>query len=455
MGPIHRRKATDQRPLREVGINPGMTLEVQPPKQARIIVNPRPFLGAGAEILQFVYAELRDVGGFINRIQNGISELSVESYGTRWVLYDPATGRYLDDIVKGDSRVLWTAGIPNEDGDTFLDVRPPPGQVEQANVWQWWRGLTTELKVAVVAGLFGIVVAIVAGSFNLGVAIFNRVYASPTPTPVVSPVSKPSSSSTLTPAPSLHWGDYEFQIEFADQTAVIDRDGRQVFKFPEEHNVVYDIEFSTDVQDPDLSFPGDPTRRPPHGQADNRDFGHVELGGHTAKHVHIYGAMKKGKGPITALLQFTYLTSGEPPRFVGAQVEPTASRESRRKDVDLTIVPVTYQGPNGPNVFKFSAGANSETGGQSAFDLPDWHPSLGRINSVSLAAQNAEITHDRGNASFEKGDSERKTVIMRGAHWGYVDLYLNRENNTIKIGGAVLDWKDPLHVTVMYTVSDR
>jgi formylglycine-generating enzyme required for sulfatase activity len=127
-------KQLDKRPLREVGINPGMTLEVQPPKQAIIIVNPRPFLGAGAETLQFVYAELRDVGGFVNRIQTWIPELSVESYGTRWVLYDPATGRYFDDIVKGDSRVLWTAGIANED-DTFLDVRPPQHrQVEQANV---------------------------------------------------------------------------------------------------------------------------------------------------------------------------------------------------------------------------------------------------------------------------------------------------------------------------------
>jgi hypothetical protein len=177
-----------------------MTLEVQPPKQAIIIVNPRPFLGAGAEILQFVYAELRDVGGFINRIQNWIPELSVESYGIRWVLYEPATGRYFDDIVKGDSRVLWTAGIANEDGDTFLDVRPPQHrQVEQANVLRRWIGLKTELKVAVVAGLFGIVVAIVTGIFNLGVAIYNGFKVSSTPTPVVSAAPVPIATPTPNP----------------------------------------------------------------------------------------------------------------------------------------------------------------------------------------------------------------------------------------------------------------
>jgi hypothetical protein len=191
-------KQLDQRPLREVGINPGMTLEVQPPKQARIIVNPRPFLGAGAEILQFVYAELRDVGGFINRIQNGIPELSVESYGTRWVLYDPAIGRYFDDIVKGDSRVLWTAGIPNEDGDTFLDVRPPPRQVKHANVWRWWIDLKTELKVAVIGGLFAIVVAIVTGIGNLVVARYNGAKVSPTAT-----AEHPSPSASVMPSQSF------------------------------------------------------------------------------------------------------------------------------------------------------------------------------------------------------------------------------------------------------------
>jgi hypothetical protein len=72
-------KQLDRRSLRKVGINPGMRLEIQPPKQAILGVNPRPFLGAGAETLQFVYLELRDVGGFINRIQNWIPELSVES----------------------------------------------------------------------------------------------------------------------------------------------------------------------------------------------------------------------------------------------------------------------------------------------------------------------------------------------------------------------------------------
>jgi Tol biopolymer transport system component len=209
-------KQLDQRPLREVGINPGMTLEVQPPKQAKIIVNPRPFLGAGAEILQFVYAELRDVGGFINRIQNWIPELSVESYGTRWVLYDPATGRYFDDIVKGDSRVLWTAGIPNEDGDTFLDVRPPPpgaaGQVKQANVWRWWNGLKTELKVAVIGGLFAIVVAIVTGIGNLVVATYNGAKVSPAPSPsptitqatpqVPAVAAKTAAESSITPPPA-------------------------------------------------------------------------------------------------------------------------------------------------------------------------------------------------------------------------------------------------------------
>jgi hypothetical protein len=150
-------------------------------------------------------------GRRLNRIQNGSPELSVESYGTRWVLYDPATGRYFDDIVKGDSRVLWTAGIPNEDGDTFLDVRPPPGQVEQANVWRWWIALKTELKVAVIGGLF----AIVTGIGNLVVATYNGAKVSPTATaehPSPSARVMPSQSFSVPPLPSPTANPAEFAV---------------------------------------------------------------------------------------------------------------------------------------------------------------------------------------------------------------------------------------------------
>jgi hypothetical protein len=176
-------KQLDERPLREVGINPGMTLEVQRAKQARIIVNPRPFLGAGAEILVFVYKELRDVAGFLNKIQDSIPELSAENYGTKWVLYNPERGR-TPKIVKGDSRALRTAEIATEeDGDAFLYVQPPR-QIEQASVWRWWTELKPELKAAVIAGSFAIVVAVVTGIFNLRVASYNGAKVSPTPMPV-------------------------------------------------------------------------------------------------------------------------------------------------------------------------------------------------------------------------------------------------------------------------------
>jgi hypothetical protein len=197
-------KQVDERPLREVGIIRGMTLEVRPPKQRILIINQRPLIGGGEEPLLLEYSDLRTVGGLLNRIQSSIPDLSVASYGTKWILYDPASGRYFDDIVKGDSRVLRAAGIATEDGDTFLDVRAPAGQVEKANVWQRWMGLRTELKVPIIAGLFAIVVAIVTGAFNLGVAIYNGFKASPTPTQILSatPAASPSSTPTATPSPT-------------------------------------------------------------------------------------------------------------------------------------------------------------------------------------------------------------------------------------------------------------
>jgi hypothetical protein len=118
-------KQLDGRPLREVGITPNMTLEVRPPKQRIVIINQRPLVGGSEEPLLLEYSDLKTVGGLLNRIQISIPELSVESYGTKWILYDPGSGRYFDDIAKGDSRVLRAAGIAIEDGDTFLDVRPP------------------------------------------------------------------------------------------------------------------------------------------------------------------------------------------------------------------------------------------------------------------------------------------------------------------------------------------
>jgi hypothetical protein len=245
-------KQLDRRPLREVGINPGMTLEIQPPKQAILVVNPRPFLGAGVETLQFVYSELRDVGGFINRIQNWIPELSVESYGTRWVLYDPATGRYFDDIVKGDSRVLWTAGIANEDGDTFLDVRPPQHrQVEQANVLRRWSGLKTELKVAIIAGLFAIVVAIVTGIFNLGVAHYNGSKVISTPTPA-SPTSTPTGTGIPNSLAKLY-EDRNGVVFSSPQTTVSSQDGllqAEIFKAGGLKLLVKDGGYETDDEYP-------------------------------------------------------------------------------------------------------------------------------------------------------------------------------------------------------------
>jgi hypothetical protein len=210
----------DERPLRQVGIIPDMTLEVRRPKQRIVVINQRPVVGDGEEPLLLEYSDLKTVGGLLNRIQNSIPELSAESYGTKWILYDPASGRYFDDIVKGDSRVLRTAGIATEDGDTFLDVRRPaivnpqlgpsrdPGvapQVEQANVWRWWIGLKTELKVAMIAGLFTIAVATVTGIFNLGVAIYSGPKVSPTPAaghPSPSASAMPSQSLFVAPSPS-------------------------------------------------------------------------------------------------------------------------------------------------------------------------------------------------------------------------------------------------------------
>jgi TIR domain len=191
----------DQRPLREVGINPGITLEVQPPTQSIVVINKRPLVGGNEEPLLLEYSDLKTVGGFLNRIQNAIQKLSADSYGTDWILYDPASGRYFDDIVKGDSRVLQAAGIATEDGDTFLDVRPPP---HPGAAWRWWIGLKTELKVAVIGALFAIVVAIITGTGNLVVAINNRAKASPTPvvSATFTPASTPIPSATQVPAAS-------------------------------------------------------------------------------------------------------------------------------------------------------------------------------------------------------------------------------------------------------------
>jgi hypothetical protein len=128
------RKQLDERPLREVGIIPNMILEVHPPKQRFVVINQRPLVGGGEEPLLLEYFGLKTVSGLLNRIQNSIPDFSVESYGSKWILYDPATGRYFDDIVKGDSRVLEAAGIATDDGDTFLDVRPPQHR-EQPKPW--------------------------------------------------------------------------------------------------------------------------------------------------------------------------------------------------------------------------------------------------------------------------------------------------------------------------------
>jgi hypothetical protein len=83
-------------------------------------------------------------------------------------------------------------------------VRPPSaaGQVEEANVWQRWIGLRTELKVPIIAGLFAIAVAIVTGIFNLGIAIYNGFRASPTPTPILSPTPTLTLRPLLAPSPT-------------------------------------------------------------------------------------------------------------------------------------------------------------------------------------------------------------------------------------------------------------
>jgi hypothetical protein len=189
-------KQLDESPLTRVGIIPGMTLEVRPPKQRIVVINLRPLVGGGEEALLLEYFDLKTVGGLLNRIQNSIPQLSAESYGTKWILYDPASGHYFDDIAKRDSRVLEAVGIATGDGDTFLDVRPPAivNPESGQNLWQWWTGLKTELKVAVIAGLFTIVVAIVTGIFNLGVAIYNGSKASPTQTPALAATSTPTST---------------------------------------------------------------------------------------------------------------------------------------------------------------------------------------------------------------------------------------------------------------------
>jgi hypothetical protein len=118
------RKLLDERPLREVGIVPDMILEVRRPKQRMVVINQRPLVGGGEEPLLLV--GLKTVGELLNKIQDSIPDLSVKSYGTKWILYDPAKpDRHFDDIVKRRSRVLDDVGIATEDGDTFLHVRPP------------------------------------------------------------------------------------------------------------------------------------------------------------------------------------------------------------------------------------------------------------------------------------------------------------------------------------------
>jgi hypothetical protein len=65
-------------------------------------------------------------------------------------------------------------------------------------IWHWWIGLKTELKVAVIGGLFAVVVAIVTGICNLGVAIYNGFKASPTPVLSATPMPKIPQPKTAT-----------------------------------------------------------------------------------------------------------------------------------------------------------------------------------------------------------------------------------------------------------------
>jgi hypothetical protein len=74
---------------------------------------------------------------------------------------------------------------------------------------------------------------------------------------------------------------------------------------------------------------------------------------------------------------------------------------------------------------------------------------------VAVSAQNAELSHQQGNPSFKTGDSEQITVYQNGAYWGHVDLYINRVNNTVQIGAAVMDGQPPLRATVTVRYTDN